>query len=121
MSMDVLVGGANLDVNGNIKVAFPHDENQAGYVMLAGDLSDSTDPAGLITEAIRVSAQGRLSVGQPVMLMNEAFNYTALNSALFQAPVTTQTVTVAGGTLNLNASAITSFTSSYLRILSISS
>jgi hypothetical protein len=107
MSMDVLVGGANLDVNGNIKVAFPHDENQAGYVMLAGDLSDSTDPAGLITEAIRVSAQGRLSVGQPVMLMNEAFNYTALNSALFQAPVTTQTVTVAGGTLNLNASAIT--------------
>jgi hypothetical protein len=107
MSMDVNIVGANLDVNGNLKTALPQNEAQAGYMMLAGLLSEATDPAGLIAQALRVSAQGRLSVGQPVMLMNEAFNYTTLNSAMFQAPVTTQTVTVAGGTLNLNASAIT--------------
>jgi hypothetical protein len=99
--------GAEVDANNNVKVVLPVIPSQAGYAQLAGTLSDAADPAGLLVEALRSSAQGRLSVGQPLMMFGELFGGTALNSAVFTAPVTTQTVTVAGGTLNLNASAIT--------------
>lgn len=99
--------GAEVDANNNMKVTLPTSPNQSGYVQLAGELSGSTDPAGLLVESLRTSAQGRLTVGQPVVLMNEFFNNTTLNSAIFTAPVTTMTVTVAGGTLNLNASNLT--------------
>lgn len=98
---------ADVDSNNNLKTTLPLVPNQAGFVQLAGELSGATDPAGLLVEGLRSSAQGRLSVGQPISLFNEFFNNTAINSAIFTAPVTTMTVTVAGGTLNLNASAIT--------------
>lgn len=111
MALDANIRGtsnlAEVDSNNNLQVALPVIPNQAGYVQLAGELSGSGDPAGLLVEALRASAQGRLSVGQPVALLNEFFNNTALNSAVFTAPVTTMTVTVAGGTLNLNASNLT--------------
>lgn len=98
---------AEVDANNNMKVVNPTDPAQSGYVQLAGTLSDATDPAGLEVTALRSSAQGRLSVGQPVQLMSEFFNNTTLNSAVFTAPVTAQTVACAAGTLNLNASTIT--------------
>ena len=98
---------AEVDASNNIKVALPLVPAQSGFVQLAGALSETTDPQGLSVIPTRISAQGRLIVGQPVMLMSEYFNNTAINSAIFTAPVTTQTVTVAGGSLNLNASAIT--------------
>ncbi len=99
--------GAEVDANNQLQVVMPVIPSRAGYVQLAGTLSESADPAGLIVEALHSSAQGRLSVGQPLMLMSEMFNNTTLNSAIFTAPVTTQTVTVAAGAVNLNASAIT--------------
>lgn len=98
---------AEVDANNNLMVVLPVITDQAGYVQLSGHQSLAAEPAGLVTEALRISSQGRMTVGQPVMLMNELFNNTTLNSAIFTAPVTTQTVTCAGGTLNLNASAIT--------------
>ena len=94
-------------LDNSLKVALSVIPSKAGYVQLAGSLSDPADPAGAVVEPLRSSAQGRLTVGQPLMLFNEVFNNTTLNSAIFTAPVTTQTVTVAGGTLNLNASLIT--------------
>lgn len=99
--------GAEVDVNNNVKVTLPANSAQAGFAMLAGELSAASDPAGAIHEPLRTSAQGRMTVGQPVPLMNEFFNNTTLNSAIFTAPVTTMTVTVAGGTANLNASNLT--------------
>lgn len=111
MALDTNIRGTNhlaeVDSNNNLQVALPVIPNRAGFVQLAGELSGAADPAGLLVEGLRSSAQGRLSVGQPVPLLNEFFNNTALNSTIFTAPVTTMTVTVAGGTLNLNASAIT--------------
>lgn len=107
MALDVLVATSGQDGSGNVKVNMPLDHNQAGYVMLASDISESSAPAGRVAQEVRVSAQGRLTVGQPVALLNETFNYTALNTGIFSQAVTTQTVTLAGGTLNLNASAIT--------------
>jgi len=99
--------GAEVTADNNLKVVTPTVPSQAGFVKLVGELSASGDPYGLLNEAVRTSAQGRIAAGQPVALMNEFFNNTTLNSAIMQAPVTTMTVTVAGGTLNLNASAIT--------------
>lgn len=119
MALDVLIGGTNLDSNNNVRVALPANTDQAGYTMLSGKLSDSTDPTGLLTQDIRVSTQGRLVVGQPVMLLNEVFNYTAVNTAIFSQASTTQTITVAGGTLNLNASALNTL-STYCKVATYS-
>jgi len=96
---------ADVDASNNLLVNLPLDASKAGYVVLAGQHAGATDPSGLIQEDVRVSTQGRLAVGQPVMLLNEVYNYTALNSSIMTAPVTTMTVTCAGGTLNLNAGA----------------
>lgn len=107
--------GADVDANRQLLVALPQNSDRAGYIMLSGSLSDTDAPAGLVTEPLRVSAQGRLTVGQPVLLLNEIFNYTAVNTAIFGQASTTQTITVGGGTLNLNASAITTL-STYCRV-----
>lgn len=111
MAFDANVRGTNhlaeVTADNNLQVRTPIDPNQAGYVQLAGELSGVTDPAGLVVEGLRASAQGRLTVGQPVALLNEFFNNTAINSAVWTAPVTTMTVTLAGGTMNLNASNLT--------------
>jgi len=95
-----------VDANNNLYTTLPMLPEQSGFAQLAGAVSETGNPAGLVTEPIRTSVQGRLSVGQAVMLLNEVFNYTAVNTALFAQAATTQTITVAGGTLNLNASAI---------------
>jgi hypothetical protein len=114
MASDLLINGgsstagkANVDANYNLNVNLPTVVEQAGFTQLSGNLAEATDPTGIISQKLRVSAQGRIAVGQPVMLLNEVFNYTTLNSAIMTAPVTTMTVTVAAGTLNLNASSIT--------------
>lgn len=111
MALDLNIRGTNhlaeVTADNNLQVSTPVIPNQAGFVQLAGELSGASDPAGLLVEGLRSSAQGRLSVGQPVALMNEFFNHTTLNSSIFTAPVTTMTVTQSGGTLNLNASGIT--------------
>lgn len=98
---------ADVDSNNNLKVTAPTLPAQAGFFKLAGELSAASDPYGLLNEAVRTSAQGRMTVGQTVALFNEFFNNTAINSAIMQVPVTTMTITAAGGTLNLNASNIT--------------
>jgi hypothetical protein len=107
MALDVIVASSGQDGFGNVKVNMPLSPAQSGYVMLASDVSETGDPAGRISQEVRVSAQGRIGVGQPVPLFVETFNYTALNTALFYQTVTTQTVVVGGGSLALNASAIT--------------
>lgn len=98
---------AEVDANNNLRVTLPANKTQSGFSRLAGALSETGDPAGLLIEDLRISAQGRLSVGQPVMMLNEVFNGTAIDTGKFFQSTTTQTITQAGGTLNLNASAIT--------------
>lgn len=98
---------AEVDAGNNLKVTLPTDLTKTGFSILAGEIGAAGDPGGRLVEPLRISAQGRLTVGQPVVLMNEVFNYTAVNTAIFSQASTTQTITVAGGTLNLNAGAIT--------------
>lgn len=92
-----------VDNGNNLKTTLPTDLTKPGFALLAGEIAATGDPAGRVVEPIRMSAQGRLAVGEPVCLMNEVFNYTAINTAIFSQASTTQTITVAGGTLNLNA------------------
>lgn len=111
MALDANIRGASnlaeVTADNNLKVVTPTVPAQAGFVKIAGELSAAGDPYGLLNEAVRTSAQGRMTVGQPVTLFNEFFNNTTINSAIMQVPVTTMTITAAGGSLNLNASAIT--------------
>lgn len=97
---------AEVDANHNVNVTLPVVPAQAGFSILAGELGATGDTAGRLVEPIRMSSQGRLSVGAPVGLLNEVFNYTAVNTAVFFQNTSTQTITVAGGTLNLNAGAV---------------
>ncbi|PPD53659.1 MAG: hypothetical protein CTY12_04645 [Methylotenera sp.] len=98
---------AEVDAAGDLFVTGPIDSDNAGYFMLAGELGSVDDPTGRLTQPLRTSTQGRMTVGQPVLLLNEIFHNTAVNSAVFTTPTTTMTITAAAGTLNLNASAIT--------------
>lgn len=98
--------GNVLEVNADneAKVALPSDETKAGYVLLS-TMNDS----GSITNVKNVmslesSQDYRLRVGvDNVPLFSEYFPGTAINSALWTAPVTTMTVTVASGFATLNA------------------
>lgn len=97
---------AEVDTDHNLKVTLPVYPSQAGFAVLAGEIGAVGDTAGRLVEPIRMSSQGRLTVGEPVGLLNEVFNYTAVNTAVFFQATSAQTITVAGGTLNLNAGAV---------------
>jgi hypothetical protein len=111
MALDAQIVGASLDTNNNIKVATPLVANQAGYVILAGELAEPTDPTGRIVSDIRTSAQGRLSVGTPNILLNEIFSSTVTNTSLFNTAVAGASMavaaTAAGFTLNSGAVTVT--------------
>lgn len=98
---------AEVTTDNNLNVTLPMSTTTAGYSMLSGEIGAASDPTGRIAEKLRVSGQDRLETGQLVPLLYEVFNYTTVNSAIFTVPVTTMTVTAASGTVNLNASAIT--------------
>jgi hypothetical protein len=95
---------AEVDANNNFKTTLPVYPAQAGFALLAGEIGSTGDLYGRLVEPIRTSAQGRLSVGEPVCLMNEVFSYTVLNTSIFGGAATTNSITVAGGTLNLVSS-----------------
>lgn len=95
-----------VDANHNLNVTLPVYPSQSGFALLAGELGATGDTAGRLVEPIRMSSQGRLAVGEAICLLNEVFNYTAVNTATFFQNTSTQTITVAGGTLNINAGAV---------------
>lgn len=112
MSLDVTVTGASLNTDGNIAVATPLNAAQAGYVILAGELAEPTDPTGRIVSDIRTSAQGRLAVGSPIILHNDIFSGQSVNSAIYQAAVSIMTIVPGTTTMNLNVGALTTLTAS---------
>jgi hypothetical protein len=110
-----VVGELNGDTAGNALMNLPRTtpagvdigggEVEAGFATM---LSESD--AGSITGTRRVFAPEvtgnyRLRVGSDTTMFNEYFPGTVLNSSLWTAPVTTATVTVTNGLLNLNAAA----------------
>jgi hypothetical protein len=92
-----------------VKLANPQEpsgaENVAkvGGVRIFGELDAGTITGEAKLKALEVSSDYRLRVGVDNTIFNEGFQGAVLNSTLWTAPVTTMTVTVAGGFANLNA------------------
>ena len=94
-----------------VKLANPQDTTGAedtgrvGGVRLFGEVDAGTVTGNAKLKAVEVTNDYRLRVGVDQTAFNELFPGAALNSTLWTAPVTTATVTVAGGFANLNAGA----------------
>jgi len=76
---------------------------KAGFVALASELDPGVVTGSRLVRAAQVTPEGRLRVSADTAAFSEFFPGAALNSALWTAPVTTATVTVATGFVNLNA------------------
>lgn len=94
-----------VDANNNLKVNLPTSPSQAGFVNLVG--RSETSAGTPRTNETYVTEGGRLAVSPVTLFWDDTFNATALNTGKYRAPVTTQTVTFAGGYANLNGSAVT--------------
>ena len=110
------VGNSNLaKVNSNnqleIKPANPVETNgnvntdKVGSVRIVGEVDAGTVTGQATLKAAEVTNDYRLRVGVDQTAFNEVFPGASLNTTLWTAPVTTATVTVAGGFANLNAGA----------------
>lgn len=94
--MGFVSGNPTRERAGERRVAIQQAEKQAALVR--DNLSPGVvDPAGNGTEDYRIR------VGTDQILHSEWFNAGAVNSAVYDVPVTTMTVTSAGGYLTLNA------------------
>jgi hypothetical protein len=88
---------AGVDVGGGVDVA--------GFSAMLSESDQGTVTGVRRVFAPEVTSDYRLRTGQDTTMFNEYFPGTVLNSSLWTAPVTTSTVTVTNGLLNLNAAA----------------
>jgi hypothetical protein len=88
---------AGVDVGGGVDVA--------GFSAMLSESDQGTVTGLRRTFAPEVTSDFRLRTGMDTTMWNEYFPGTVLNSSLWTAPVTTSTVTVTNGLLNLNAAA----------------
>lgn len=107
MALDVLVGGANINANGDVKVALTTDLESSGYSrpMSEVDAGRSLGTAFLLSG--EVSEDFRARVELDTQLDTYTFNDAVQNTAKHIYRNTTMTNTWAGGYLNTNASSIT--------------
>ena len=94
---------AGVDTDTNLLVNMPVSAETAGFVTLSADndMGDVTGSRYVLSP--EVTGDYRLRTGVDQMLFNELFPGAALNTGLWTSPVTTATLTVAGGFANLNA------------------
>lgn len=97
------VGLANVDANFNLQVNIPMIAENAGFVTMSADNDTGSVTGTRYVLSPEVSGDYRLRTGVDQMLFNELFPSSALNTGLWTSPVTTMTLTVAGGFANLNA------------------
>lgn len=93
---------AEVDANNNFKTTLPTTKAQAGFACMAVENDDGAVIGARYVKRLYTTETGRLAIGVDQTLFNEYFPGTALNSALWQAPVTTMTVAVAAGFCTLN-------------------
>jgi len=97
---------AEVDANNQLKVALPSLSINSGFSALTVENDNGSIVGVRIMKNLRASplrgTTGKLSVGLDVLLFNEYFPGSALNSALWTAPVTTMTVAVANNVVTLN-------------------
>jgi hypothetical protein len=96
-------GLANVDSNNNLNVITPLSAETAGFITLSADNDMGEVTGSRYVLSPEVTGDYRLRVGVDNMGFNELFPGAALNTGLWTSPVTTMTLTVAGGFANLNA------------------
>lgn len=94
---------AEVDVNNALKIQPTLIDTDAGFVTLVSENDDGTVTGSRYVLSPETTEDYRLRVGMDSLIFNEQFPGSALNSAIWTAPVTTATLTVAGGSANLNA------------------
>lgn len=92
-----------VDANGNAYINGPMVEEQAGFMTIQAENDSGTVTGSREVKSIEVSNDWRLRVGLDTMVLNEAFPGAALNTSIWQSPVTTSTISVTNGFANLNA------------------
>jgi len=107
--MSVIIKGgvsnvlADVDSSGNLKVNLPTVLSGAGYASIVGEVDDGSIIGEKIVRPIDISQDYRLRTGIDKILWQDTFSHAVVNNAKYQTVTSTQTVTVAGGFLNLNA------------------
>jgi hypothetical protein len=96
-------GLANVTTDFQVEVSPTLIEEKSGFITMTAENDDGLVTGARYTLTPEVTGDYRLRTGIDQMLFNELFPGAALNSALWTAPATTATVTVAGGFVNLNA------------------
>lgn len=96
---------AEVNADRELAVATTLDEAKAGFSAALSEVDAGTVTGERTTRAFEASEDYRERVGIDSLRWNDRFVGAVLNSTLWTAPVTTATVTVAAGWLNLNAGA----------------
>lgn len=91
------------DGNNNAKVNLPLTEVDAGFSAITSEVDAGSIIGSRTVKAFESSEDFRMRSGLDTLLFQDSFAGAAINSALWQTPVTTMTVTVANGFINLNA------------------
>ena len=114
MALDVLIGGANLNADGSIKVATETDAStnpdNVGGIRTFGE-NDQGLLTGLpLIVSPEIDVDFRMRIAQDLLLDEEVFNYTAQNTGKHSYTTTTMTNTWTAGQLTTNATNITTTT-----------
>lgn len=102
MALDVIIGGANLDANGNVKTTLPATQDEAGFATVQFERDAGAITGTRYLKTPYVSEEGRLSVGIDTTLAVYNFTPTAQNTGKFKHAFTTMTMTQSAGFLNIN-------------------
>lgn len=84
---------AEVDVNNNLKVNLPTTIAQTGLAGIAAVNHDGASGQARLVRAAEISVNRRLRVGVDNLLFQDAFNYAALNTAVWNMALNTWTAT----------------------------
>lgn len=98
---------AAVSANSQLQTNLPLTASQAGFAMVGCEVDAGTLTGTRRVVEVDASRDFRMRVGLDSLLFDEKFSGATLNASKWQAPVTTQTVTVGGGVATLNGSNIT--------------
>ncbi len=120
--MSIIIKGATsgnlaeVDSNNNLKVNLPTYLSGSGYSSAVSEVDDGSVLGEKTLRPLDSSQDYRLRTGYDKILWQDTFNHATLNQSKYLPYTSTQTITVAGGFLNMNAaSSVASGTYSILR------
>lgn len=102
----IKIGGRNNNIadvsNDALKVVTPTSVEQAGYVSIVAE----PDPGSITDKTVRqldASIDYRLRTGIDNILWDDIFNYTQLNTSVYQGVTSSMTITLTAGSMNFNS------------------